>query len=260
VHAKQHDNCDALEELVCADNVDIQRALLSIGTLGGGNHFIEVNKSVESDDYWLVIHSGSRKLGLEIAAHYQNIAVDTCADKIQKDLRYLTGQDKDNYLHDMHIAQNYADLNRRIMASRIMRGMKWDDLAFGFTTTHNYIDFSGNVLRKGAVSAKSGELLLIPLNMRDGLLVCKGKGNPEWNYSAPHGAGRLYSRSEARKQFTVEEYAEEMKGIFSTCINRSTIDEAPFAYKDYKEIMECIEPTVDILDRLIPIFNFKASD
>ena len=116
------------------------------------------------------------------------------------------------------------------------------------------------ILRKGAISAQDGQLLVIPLNMRDGLLLCKGKGNAEWNYSAPHGAGRLYSRSKAKETFTVEEYAKQMKGVFSTCINESTIDEAPFVYKDYQEIMECVEPTVEILDRLIPIFNFKASD
>jgi RNA-splicing ligase RtcB len=125
---------------------------------------------------------------------------------------------------------------------------------------HNYIDTENMILRKGAISAQEGETLVIPLNMRDGLLLCKGKGNDEWNCSAPHGAGRLYSRSKAKEIFTVEEYEREMSGIFSTCINTSTIDEAPFAYKDYEEIMECVEPTVEILDRLIPIFNFKASE
>ena len=163
------------------------------------------------------------------------------------------------YLHDVAIMQRFANDNRMEMLSKITMVMGGKILEH-INSIHNYIDTENMILRKGAISAQDGQLLVIPLNMRDGLLLCKGKGNPEWNYSAPHGAGRLYSRSKAKETFTVEEYAKQMKGIFSTCINESTIDEAPFVYKDYQEIMECVEPTVEILDRLIPIFNFKASD
>lgn len=258
VHTKQHDKFNELYDLTCADSVDIQRALLSIGTLGGGNHFIEVSKSVETDRYYLIIHSGSRKLGLEIAAHYQKIATETCDDKIQKDLRYLTDENMDHYLHDMNIAQMYADFNRRIMAARIMRGMKWEDMAYSFTTTHNYIDFSDNVLRKGAVSARAGEMLLVPLNMRDGSLLCIGKGNADWNRSAPHGAGRILSRSQAKKELTLDAYQAAMKGIHSTCVGMGTIDESPMAYKDGELIEMLIEPTATVQEHLKPLYNFKA--
>lgn len=257
VHAKQHDTFDALEDLRCLKDVDIRRAMLSIGTLGGGNHFIEVNRSVESGDYWLVIHSGSRKLGLEVAASYQRLAERTCKDG-PKDLTYLTGDGREDYLYDMAIAQRYADFNRRVMASRIMRGMKWENLACEFTTTHNYIDFSAGVLRKGAVSACQQELLLIPLNMRDGSLLCCGRGNEEWNWSAPHGAGRLLSRSKAKAELTIEAYEEAMKGIHSTCVNTGTIDESPMAYKDGAVIERLIEPTARVLEHLKPLYNFKA--
>ena len=178
---------------------------------------------------------------------------------VQRDLCYLTGSDMEDYLHDVAIMQQFANDNRYAMLNAICKGMG-GKIVQHISSIHNYIDVENRILRKGAISAQKDEILVIPLNMRDGLLVCKGKGNPEWNYSAPHGAGRLYSRSNAKKLFTVEEYEMEMEGIYSTCINEGTLDEAPFAYKDYREIMECIEPTVDILDRLIPIFNFKASD
>ena len=178
---------------------------------------------------------------------------------INKDLCYLTDEDMRAYLHDVAIMQRFANDNRMEMLSKITMVMGGKILEH-INSIHNYIDTENMILRKGAISAQDGQLLVIPLNMRDGLLLCKGKGNLEWNYSAPHGAGRLYSRSKAKETFTVEEYAEQMKGIFSTCINESTIDEAPFVYKDYQEIMECVEPTVEILDRLIPIFNFKASE
>lgn len=257
------------------------KAKTALGTLGGGNHFIEAYK-----DGWLSVHSGSRNIGYKVASYYQHLAEKRIKEHnyrllheemlsvepkqreqwlkehkitVDKDLCYLTGEDLKNYLHDVAIMQNFANDNRLTMLKKIVNALS-GKIEEHINSIHNYIDVENMILRKGAISAQKDEVLVIPLNMRDGLLLCRGKGNPEWNYSAPHGAGRLYSRSEAKQLFTVEEYASEMSGIFSTCINYSTLDEAPFAYKDYEEIMECIEPTVDILNRLIPIFNFKASD
>ena len=272
------------EKLYCWEYLDKQtkeRAKTSLGTLGGGNHFIEAYK-----EGWLSVHSGSRNIGYKVAEYYQKLAekrikehnhnllkekLKTIEPKmreswlkdnkisINKDLCYLTNEDMECYLHDVSIMQKFANDNRMKVLQIIVSAMGGEILEH-INSIHNYIDTEKMILRKGAISAQSGEILVIPLNMRDGLLLCKGKGNEDWNYSAPHGAGRLYSRSKAKEMFTVEEYANQMEGIFSTCINKSTIDEAPFVYKDYKEIMECIEPTVEILDRLIPIFNFKASD
>ena len=272
------------EDLYCWEYLDLQaksRAKTALGTLGGGNHFIEAYK-----DGWLSVHSGSRNIGYKVAEYYQKLAekrikeynsnllkekIKTIEPKmreewlksnkisINKDLCYLDDEDMRAYLHDVAIMQRFANDNRMEMLSKITMVMGGKILEH-INSIHNYIDTENMILRKGAISAQDGQLLVIPLNMRDGLLLCKGRGNPEWNYSAPHGAGRLYSRSKAKETFTVEEYAEQMKGIFSTCINESTIDEAPFVYKDYQEIMECVEPTAEILDRLIPIFNFKASD
>lgn len=257
------------------------RAMKSLGTLGGGNHFIEAYT-----DGWLAVHSGSRNIGYKVAKYYQKLAETWVKDhnrivvfeqmkqiepalrqqwyaankiKTSRDLSYLMGSDMEDYLHDMVIMQKFAANNREAILLSILSEMNGACLDM-IESVHNYIDFNDMHLRKGAISAKNGEQLVIPLNMRDGILICCGKGNPEWNYSAPHGAGRLYSRSETKKQFTVGQYVEQMQGIFSTCINSSTLDEAPFAYKDYKEIMRCIEPTVDIIDRLVPIFNFKASE
>lgn len=272
------------EELYCwkyLDNETKARAKTALGTLGGGNHFIEAYK-----DGWLSVHSGSRNIGYKVAEYYQKLAekrikeynytllkekLKTIEPKmreawlkdnkisINKDLCYLTGEDMAAYLHDVAIMQKFANDNRMQMLQEITTVMGGKILEH-INSVHNYIDTENMILRKGAISAQNGQLLVIPLNMRDGLLVCKGKGNPDWNYSAPHGAGRLYSRSMAKEVFTVEEYINEMEGIFSTCINESTIDEAPFVYKNYQEIVECVEPTVEILDRLIPIFNFKASN
>ena len=272
------------EELICWEYLDKQardRAKTALGTLGGGNHFIEAYK-----DGWLSVHSGSRNIGYKVAEYYQKLAEKRIKEynhsilkeklatvetrmreawlkdnriSINKDLCYLTDDDMKSYLHDVAVMQKFANDNRMRMLQKItvsMGGKVFEHI----NSIHNYIDVDNMILRKGAISAQEKELLVIPLNMRDGLLLCRGKGNTEWNYSATHGAGRLYSRSKAKEVFTIEEYAEQMNGIYSTCINESTIDEAPFVYKDYQEIMECIEPTVEILDRLIPIFNFKASD
>lgn len=232
--------------------IDIQTAKLQLGTLGGGNHFIEADKDAEGN-YYFVIHSGSRHLGKEVCSFYQSIAN-------QNEFNYLSGKDLDNYLHDMNLAQNYAALNRRAMLEEIQKGLgiKKSDILEEFSTIHNYIDLKNRVLRKGAVSAQKGQRLIIPMNMRDGSLICTGKGNADWNFSAPHGAGRLYKRSESKERFTVEEYQAAMTGIYSTSIGHSTLDESPMAYKTMDSILEKITPTVKVEKIIKPIYNFKA--
>ena len=275
--------------LFCAKSLDLKRAILSIGTLGGGNHFIELDKS-ESGDYYLVIHSGSRHLGVEVCSFYQNLAFKKLNDmsaikaeiikklkaegrekdiqdelkKIKKpaaskELAHLTGCDFNDYIHDMEIVQKYASINRRAIADKILLKMGWKEVD-SFETIHNYIDIENMILRKGAVSAKKGEILIIPMNMRDGSLICRGLGNEDWNYSAPHGAGRLMSRSKAKESLNMEEFCETMKGVYTTSVNFSTLDEAPMAYKPMSEIVECIKPTVDIMEIIKPVYNFKAGE
>lgn len=277
-----------LSELRCLKNIDAGRAALSIGTLGGGNHFIEIGQSLSNSALYLIIHSGSRKLGTDVCGFYQEIA-DNARKANKKDLQetirklkkagrakeientmkaikkehagneisYLSGREMDNYLNDMAIIQIYASKNRFTMAEIIISEMKLKP-ADHFETVHNYLDFSRMILRKGAVRAEKGELLLIPLNMRDGSLLCKGKGNENWNFSAPHGAGRLMSRSKAKSTLTMEEYRESMQGIFTTSVGPATLDEAPHAYKPMDEIVTNIAETALIEDRLKPLYNFKS--
>ena len=280
-----------LSELCCAKHVQIGKAELSIGTLGGGNHFIEADKD-EDGNIYIVIHSGSRHLGLEIANYYQEAgykALTTYSKaetqeiierlkaegrekeissqlkklkkecKVPKPLAYVEGELLEQYLHDMAIAQEFARLNRKAMMDVIMKGMKLH-AEETFTTIHNYIDVENGILRKGAVSAQAGEKLLIPINMRDGSLICIGKGNEDWNYSAPHGAGRLMSRSEAKERFTVSEFKHEMEGIYSTSVSRSTLDESPMAYKGMQDIVDNIGPTAEIMSIITPIYNFTAGE
>ncbi len=250
-----------LEELYCGKHVDLLRAEKSIGTLGGGNHFIEVDKDEEGRLY-LVIHSGSRHLGVEIAKYYQNaasLAMREQQSSVPRELAYVEGALLEQYLHDMKIAQEYAMLNRKAMTEVILKGMKLHGEE-AFTTIHNYIDVDHGILRKGAVSAQEGEKLLIPINMRDGSLICVGKGNEDWNYSAPHGAGRLMSRGDAKASFTVSQYKKEMEGIFTTSVSRSTLDECPMAYKRMEDIVDNIAPTAEIRRIIRPIYNFKAGD
>lgn len=281
-----------LNELYCAKSINLDRAYSSIGTLGGGNHFIEANKD-ENGKIYIVVHSGSRHLGLEIANWYQEAAykeltthkkseIDQLIDEmkaagkqseiqsvlkntkpkyspIPKPLAYVEGELFDRYLHDMHIAQQFANLNRKAMMDTIVKEMSLH-VEEQFTTIHNYIDVDNMILRKGAVSSQAGERLLIPINMRDGSLVCTGKGNEDWNFSAPHGAGRLMSRSEAKQTFTVSEFKKQMDGIFTTSVSRSTLDECPMAYKSIDDIVNNIEPTVTIDSIIKPIYNFKAGD
>lgn len=250
-----------LEQLRCAKYVKLDRAYRSIGTLGGGNHFIEANRDDEGNLY-IVIHSGSRHLGLEIADYYQTAgfkALKEQGSSIPKPLAYVDGHLMENYLHDMRIAQEFAQANRKAMADVIIKGMGLH-VTEQFTTIHNYIDLDEKILRKGAVSAKAGEKLLIPINMRDGSLICIGKGNEDWNESAPHGAGRLMSRSAAKSSFTVSEFKKQMEGIYTTSVGQSTLDECPMAYKSMADIVDNIEPTAEILAVIKPVYNFKAGN
>jgi len=251
-----------LWDLRCADAVNIKRGELSLGTLGGGNHFVEIDRDDEGDLY-LVVHSGSRNIGLQVAEYYQREGYEALGGRkfceIPYDLAYVSGKLLDDYLHDMRIMQEFAELNRHAITEEIMKGMKLTETS-RFTTTHNYIDLDNLILRKGAVSARAGELLLIPLNMRDGSLVCTGLGNPDWNESAPHGAGRLMSRKDAKQNFTMSAFKKEMEGIYSTSVADETLDECPMAYKSYDYLIGQIGPTVRIEKRIVPIYNFKAGE
>lgn len=252
-----------LEELYCYPRIDVRRAEKSLGTLGGGNHFIEADKDEEGNLY-VVVHSGSRYLGLEVANYYQeegyksvNGSTEQKRTNIPRQLAYVSGDLFRQYIHDMKIIQAYAMLNRQAMMDEIVKGMKLH-VEEQFTTIHNYIDTDAMILRKGAVSAGDGEKLLIPINMRDGSLICTGKGNDDWNQSAPHGAGRLMSRSAAKENFTVSEFKKQMSGIYTTSVSKDTLDECPMAYKGMDDIVNNIGDTVRI-DRVIkPVYNFKA--
>ncbi len=244
--------------LSCAKALDMDKAICSIGTLGGGNHFIEI-ASDDMGDHYLIIHSGSRQAGLKVAIEHQKAAGEKRPEDVPYELAYLEGADFDAYVHDMQIMKRYAELNRKAIASEILKGMKWK-AQDAFTTVHNYLDTEAMILRKGAVSAKAGERLIIPLNMRDGSLICKGLGNEDWNCSAPHGAGRLCSRTEARNSLTLTQFKEDMEGVFSTCVSRRTIDESPRAYKPMADILSQIGATVEVLAALKPVYNFKAGN
>ena len=270
----------------------------SLGTLGGGNHFIEIDRAADGTNY-LVIHSGSRNLGKQVAELYQQLAINLSRgygdyleqrdeiirtykeqgrkSEIQKalkelhwqvyesetpvpeDLCYLSGKYLEDYLHDVEICQAFARRNREKMAEILLERT---GIAGGeaFHTIHNYIDTDERILRKGAIAAHAGEKVLIPINMRDGSVLAIGKGNPEWNYSAPHGAGRVMSRSKAKNTLSMEEYREEMKGVYTTSVNEQTLDEAPMAYKSLEDIIDVIKDSVDVIDVMKPIYNFKASD
>jgi RNA-splicing ligase RtcB len=250
-----------LTALRCAKNVDLNRATRSIGTLGGGNHFIELGKD-ERGKLYLVIHSGSRNLGKQVCEYYQNMAANNLnrtgkgADRV---LAYLEGQGFRDYLHDMAIVQKYADINRKAMVKELEKKVKFK-IEDQFSTVHNYIDLDNMILRKGAISAKKDERVLIPMNMRDGSLLCVGKGNEDWNYSAPHGAGRIMSRTAAKKAFTMPQFEKAMKGIYSSTISKKTLDEAPFAYKPMDEILAHIGDTAFVVATIKPLYNFKAAD
>ncbi len=230
-----------------------KKSMSTLGTLGGGNHFIEIDKSKDGKTY-LVVHTGSRSFGNEVHNHHQEIAERQNPYKI-KDLSYLSGDEAKAYLEDMKIAIKYAQINRRIIADEIIKKMGWEEKA-SFESIHNYISDSG-MIRKGAISAQNGEQILIPLNMRDGAIIAKGKGNKDWNHSAPHGAGRQFSRREASELISLNDYQKTMCGIYSRTVSSSTLNEAPQAYKPAEEIIETIEDTAEIQEIIKPIFNYK---
>lgn len=243
-------------KLKAKKHLDIERGKLSIGTLGGGNHFIEINKDNKGILY-LVIHSGSRNLGNQVADYYQKLAMSK-QPKLPRDLAYLEGAAFADYIHDMQIMQEYAVINRKAIVDVIVKEIGLV-VTEQFTTIHNYIDIKNMILRKGAISAQKGEKVIIPINMRDGSIIAIGKGNKNWNYSAPHGAGRVMSRKQAKDKLNLQEFKEEMKNVYTTCVNKSTLDEAPMAYKPIEEILDAIHDTVDIIDIIKPIYNFKAN-
>ena len=234
-------------------NVSTEKVLSTLGTLGGGNHFIEIDKDDNGKNY-LVIHTGSRHFGKEVNDYHQSIAKRQNPYKI-KDLSYLNGAEAKDYLEDMMLAVKYSQINRRIIADEIIKRMGWKEIS-SFESIHNYISQDG-IIRKGAISARQGERIIIPLNMRDGSVIAKGKGNSDWNYSAPHGAGRQYSRGEAARLIALEEYKKAMKGIHSSCISKATIDESPMAYKNSEEIIDNITDTADVEKIISPVFNYK---
>ena len=289
----------AMKQLYCYDHLKNRGWIrCSLGTLGGGNHFIEIDEDTKGNKY-LVIHSGSRNLGKQVADYYQKVAIENlsgvndigCAQRelieslkaqgrekeisgaieelhktfepkakgVPKELSYLEGEDRLNYLHDMKICQEFAVANRAMMANIICRHMHWAPVS-SFETIHNYIEYETNMVRKGAISAKYGERVLIPINMRDGCIVGIGKGNEDWNCSAPHGAGRLMSRAKAKANISLDDFEASMEGIYTTSVNQSTLDESPMAYKSMDEIIENIRDTVEIECIIKPVYNFKASE
>lgn len=281
-----------LMKLKCAKHVGIQRALSSLGTLGGGNHFIEVGR--DSQGYlWLFVHSGSRNIGNQVAQYYQKLAMDQQVErhstyqakkqaliatlkeagrgkeitaevkKLQRDcmnpdLAYLEGRAMADYIHDVEIMQNYAKLNREVMVEEIMKHLNLQAEKM-ISVHHNYVDVEHKIVRKGAISAQKDEVVFIPLNMRDGMIIGSGKGHPDWNYSAPHGAGRVLSRSKAMKSLSIDEFKETMKDVWSKSVVMKTLDESPMAYKPMNDIIDHIDDTVEMIDIIKPIYNFKAT-
>lgn len=293
---------EIINELYCKDKLrEVKWLKCSLGSLGGGNHFIEIDEDSDGNKY-LIIHTGSRNLGKQVAEIYQQMAIDDMQganklaeeskaliaeykrtgrhkdierglvnlkrkwqpDKlnIPKELCYLTGEHREMYLHDMKLCQEFARINRRTIESIIGYYMNWpiNRETVKFQTIHNYIDHDTNIVRKGAISAQKGEKVLIPINMRDGCIIGMGKGNEDWNCSAPHGAGRIMSRSKAKENIALEEFQKSMQGIYTTSVNQSTIDESPMAYKPIAEIVANIQDTVDIVKIIKPVYNFKASE
>lgn len=285
---------DVFKEKCKQVGADIDRAQKSLGTLGGGNHFIEIGQSQETGDYWITVHSGSRNFGLCICKYWQDLANKTLdtkrnvdlqqrikyitenvedktrietliqeakhelgiGDKVQKNLTYLTGDDMIGYLFDMIFAQKFAEVNRATMMNIILDILKVEP-GERIESVHNYIDFEDFVIRKGAIRSVKGEKMVIPFNMRDGILICEGKSNPEWNYSAPHGAGRVLSRTKAKDTLNIKDFEKQMEGVFSTSVGKGTLDEAPDAYKPTSVIEAAIEPTAEIIDRIKPVMNLK---
>lgn len=249
---------ERLYQLAQKVGMDSTRAFNSIGTLGGGNHFIEIE--IDSRERkWLTIHTGSRNFGYQIANYHQNRAQAAMKDKRYQGLEYLhIDEGGAEYLEDMKFAQLYAQNNRRVIASKLLGYLGVNSPEDYIESVHNYINFQDNIIRKGAISAYAGEKLVIPLNMRDGVILGIGKGNPDWNYSAPHGAGRILSRRQAKKKLDLKDYRETMEGIWSSCISPRTIDESPMAYKPMDSIIDAIGDSVEISDIIKPLYNYKS--
>ncbi len=245
-----------LERIAKKTNQDINYVLNSIGTLGSGNHFIEIDKS--DKNICFVVHSGSRNFGLSIANYHQKKAKKVCRDNVPKGMEYLVGIDAKEYMEDMKTAQIFAKLNRYTILHTIIKEFVGSLNFETIESVHNYINFDDKIVRKGAISAHKGERVIIPLNMAEGVVVGIGKGNNDWNMSAPHGAGRLMSRKQAKKSLSLNEFKNSMKSVFSTCVNKKTIDESPMAYKDKDYILNKLKENVDVLYIAKPIYNFKA--
>ncbi len=269
IRNKTHRFADEFDfsKLHCCKHIRENKALLSLGTLGGGNHFIEADKD-DQNNLYIVIHTGSRHLGKEVTEHYLSIGQMELKSKeidIPYELTYLDGETLEKYLHDIQIVQDFAALNREIILDELVKGMKWK-VTDRYDCIHNYIDtsnetittFHAPMLRKGAISAKAGEKIIIPINMRDGIILATGLGNTSWNCSAPHGSGRLMNRENVKASYTLSSYKTAMKGIYSSCINKDTLDEGPFAYRPIDEIIDAIKDTVTIDKVIRPIYNFKA--
>ena len=249
--------------LKCHKSINAAKAIRSIGTLGGGNHFIELDKDDEENLY-IVVHSGSRHLGMEVADYYLRTGQKEAQMKKQGFASYemtsISGALMDDYLYDLKIMQEFSKINREAMIETITKGMKWK-IEECYTCIHNYVDFSDPktpILRKGSISAKTGEKVVIPINMRDGVILGIGKGNPEWNCSAPHGSGRIFRRSEVSEHYTVNEFKKAMEGIHSVCIGKDTLDESPFAYRKIADIVGVLNETITIEKIIKPVYNYKA--
>ncbi len=246
------------EKLHCARHVNRPKAERSLGTLGGGNHFLELDRG-EDGGLHLVVHTGSRHLGEEVAEHYTKLAYASLKEQgleVPYYMSYLEGDEKENYTEDVQTVQDYAELNRQVIVREILKGMKWKAVE-QFSVAHNYLDASG-MLRKGAIAAEAGVQVIIPANMRDGMILGIGLGNEDWNCSAPHGSGRRLKREDVKSRHTVSDFKKEMKGIYSSCVGTDTLDEAPFAYRSLAEIAERIRDTVQITEILKPVYNYKA--
>lgn len=249
------------EKMKAIRHINQQRAIKSLGTLGFGNHFYEIDVD-EDKNYYLIVHSGSRHLGKEVAEYYLSEGQKLLKEQgetVPYELTYLTGDLMSDYLHDLEIVQKYAEFNRQIMIEEVVKEMKWKAEEI-YSCIHNYVDFSHDkpILRKGAISSRKDENVIIPINMRDGVILGKGKGNAEWNYSAPHGSGRILKRVDVKNNYTLSTYKTEMKGIYSSSISKETLDEAPFAYRGLEDIKEAVEDTVEIEKIIRPVYNFKA--
>ena len=297
---RQNEHEDSLifpyESLYCWENLkNHDRLRKSMGTLGGGNHYIELDRDKEKNEYWLVIHSGSRNLGKQVAEYYQDLALEERENRIQNikkylkdditylrktdavnliqkvidiskslinaepsdDLCYITGENMNHYLHDMRICNNFSFHSHMVIFKEIANNMNWDSTQH-ITCIHNYVDVDHNIIRKGAIAGYGGQMGLIPLNMRDGILVVKALGNQDWNCSLPHGAGRIMSRGQAHKKISLKDFQTAMKGIVSSSVVKSTLDESPMAYKDAQAIIDAIRPNAKILIHMYPVWNFKA--